>query len=76
MPMLFWLIYTVHFSLLHLNQEYVKSLLARVVWGQSLQKFGINFFEKVSFEKNQQITKSMQNYPACEELRHNKSERL
>ena len=26
------------------------------------------FFEKVDFEKNQQIHKSMQNYPACKEL--------
>ena len=28
------------------------------------------YFEKANFEKNQQTTKNMQNYPACKELTH------
>ena len=28
------------------------------------------FFEKDDFEKNQQMTKNMKNYPSCKELTH------
>ena len=62
--------YLLHTVLTRIRPDKMSGLIwVQTVW-HMLIIFLKEFFEKVNFEKNQQMTKLMKNYPACKEVRY------